>query len=105
MIQKSLVLFTLISSLSFFSWAENQNNFLNDNEQETLLKRQLHQDQIKEWNEEVEGQNYFIVDWNKYSQEVQKIKATKEDERKINQQIQELEQNKQSSIEKNRKAV
>lgn len=68
---------------------------LGEIEQElTILKKQMHELQVKELNDEVEGQGYMIADWPAYSREVQEIKDLKEQEKLLQQNIDHLERRK-----------
>ncbi len=60
----------------------------------TILKKKMHEMQVKELNDEVEGQGYMIADWQAYSREVQEIKDLKEQERQLKAHIDHLERRK-----------
>ncbi len=59
-----------------------------------VLKKHLHQNQLKEMNEEVEGQGLMIADWDAYARQLEFIRKQEEEDRKIQMQIQYLEQRK-----------
>jgi hypothetical protein len=58
------------------------------------LKQKLKEIQVREFNEEAKGQEYFIANWQAYQDEVQKINKTQEVERQIQKEIDLLEKRK-----------
>ena len=59
------------------------------------LKKSLKQDRFKEMDDEVKGQGYMIADWDAFSKEIGKIRQDEVDERRIEDQIRQLEQEKE----------
>ena len=62
------------------------------------LKARLKEERLQEMKEEVEGQEWFVADWEKYQSEVQLIKKKQEEESEIKQQIENLEKRKKELI-------
>ena len=55
------------------------------------LKERQHRLRSSEMDEEVEAQGWMIADWEKYGRDVELIRQQQEEDKEINQRIQELE--------------
>jgi hypothetical protein len=64
------------------------------------LEDELHQYQVQEMKKMVEGQTLFLADWEKYSDDLQKIKILDEREKKLIGEIKKLKQHKSKLLNK-----
>lgn len=55
------------------------------------LQEQLNKSELQEMKKNVQGENYFIADWDKYGEQLKKIKQLEEEEDQIRKQIKDLE--------------
>ncbi len=91
-------------SLAFFplyGWTQMpfpNNDLTTIDQQIQELRDRLHQGELKETKEEVEGQEYMIADWNKYSEEIQQIRKQEQENDQLWLQIKKLEEHKQQLL-------
>jgi hypothetical protein len=63
------------------------------------LNQILHQSYMEEMRDEVDSQGFIIADWDKYSEEIQKIKQKEDEAKQIRKRINELEKRKAELLE------
>jgi hypothetical protein len=93
--------FYSLALFPFYGWAQTSspNNDLTAIDQQIqALRDRIHQGELREMKEEVEGQEYMIADWDKYAEEVQQIRKQELENDQLRLQIKKLDERKQQLL-------
>lgn len=100
MLKKGILL--IFSCLAVNGWSQSlspQDELTQVNAQIHELEKHLHKEHLEEIHEAIESQEYFIADWERYSQEVQDIRREREDAQQLLEKMQKLKQRKAQLIQ------
>lgn len=86
--------FSCLSMMGGVQASELQNELTLIDQQIQTLKAHLQQYHIEEREEDVQGQDYMIADWEKYADQLERIHQQQGEVRQVRQQIEKLEQRK-----------
>lgn len=98
MFKKSMIMGLAVFCLPMLMWGKmdqpHSSSIVEVDEKIAELNRTLHKYYLQEMYEEVEGQGLMIADWEKYGQEVKRIRKKEEEIQLIQEEIHQLEQRK-----------